>query len=153
MPRPKLNALPQDSVLRAHLRRQADWPDDAPRLTRRDTGKRQRRELLDAVDRIGRANHLAGQAEARRAAAEALRASAEVAGYAMQPDVADEIGRLEREADDLAGQARAMKDDSAVRAPETSTPGSAARKKAGRPGERGRATAARAKPRGSAGRP
>ena len=153
MPRSKLNALPQDSVLRAHLRRQADWPDDAPRLTRRDTGKRQRRELLDAVDRIGRANHLAGQADARRAAAEALRASADAAGYAMQPDVADEIDRLEREAAGLAAQARAMKDDSPVRAPETSKPEPAARKKAGRPDARGRAGAARAKRRGSAGRP
>jgi len=63
MARPKLNALPQDSVLQAHLRRQANWPEDARRLIRCDTGKRQKRELLDAIDRIGRANHLASQAE------------------------------------------------------------------------------------------
>jgi len=100
MSRPKLNALPQDSVLRAHLRRQADWPDDAPRLVRRDTSRRKARDLNDAVDRIGRANRL-------KAEADALRASAERAGYAMQPEVAAETERLEREATELAGQGRA----------------------------------------------
>lgn len=99
MSRPKLNALPQDSVLRAHLRRQADWPDDAPRLVR-DTSRRTVRDLNDAVERIGRANRL-------KAEADALRASAERAGYALQPEVAGEIERLEREAAALAGQGRA----------------------------------------------
>jgi hypothetical protein len=99
MSRPKLNALPQDSVLRAHLRRQADWPDEAPRLVR-DTSRRMVYDLNDAVDRIGRANRL-------KAEAEALRASAERAGYAMQPEVAAEIERLEQEAAALAGQGRA----------------------------------------------
>ncbi len=100
MSRPKLNALPQDSVLRAHLRRQADWPDDAPRLVRRDNSRRKARDLNDAVDRIGRANRL-------KAEADALRASAERAGYTLQPEVAAEIERLERAAAALAGERRA----------------------------------------------
>ena len=49
MSRPKLNALPQDSVLRAHLRRQADWPDDAPRLVRRDTSRRKARDTMSSA--------------------------------------------------------------------------------------------------------
>jgi hypothetical protein len=131
MPRSKINALPQDNVLRAHLRRQAEWPDDAQRLVRRDTAKRKRRDMLDAVDRIGRANRL-------KAEAEALRASAERAGYAMKPEVADEIERLERRAAELAAPARAKNDARHDR-------------KAGRPHERGRADAMRS--RKPAGRP
>ena len=96
MPRQKLNALPQDSVLRALLRRQADWPDDAIRLVRSNPSRRNARDLNDAVDRIGRANRL-------RAEAEVLRVSAERAGYAMQPEVSEEIERLEREASALTG--------------------------------------------------
>jgi len=153
MARPKLNALPQDSVLRAHLRRQADWPDDAPRLTRREAGKRPRRDLLDAVDRIGRANHLVSQAEAKHAAAEALRADAVETGQVLQPDVQVEIDRLEGQATKLAAEARAIGNDGSGCPAVGDGPRPAERKKAGRPDERRRSIGDRPRRRAPAGRP
>lgn len=153
MARSKLNALPRDSVLRAHLRRQADWPDDAARLTRRDDGKRARRELLDAVDRIGRANHLKGRADAMRAAAETLQDSRGAGGQAPQPDVQAEIDREETQAAELAEQARLIGNDRPAPATAVSGRKPAARKRAGRPGERGRHSGAQRRRTGRADRP
>ena len=61
-PRPAVAAreisvsLPQDSVLRAHLRRQADWPQDGPRLSRSSAEIKARRQLVEDVEKIGRQN-------------------------------------------------------------------------------------------------
>ena len=102
--RPTLKSLPQDSVLRAHLRRQADWPTEGPRLSRRNTGKRQQRDMLAEIDRIGRANHLAGQAAAmRRAAAELREAANEAHGT--------EHETMRQRAEDLAQQAAELEAD------------------------------------------
>ncbi len=56
-PRAQRN-LPQDSILRAHLRRQADWSEDGPRLCRRPEGTTRRNELLAEIDRIGNRNRV-----------------------------------------------------------------------------------------------